>query len=319
MPPGRSLRSRASLTASSTPASPTMSRTRRTAPSNINSSTTITVARVPSPENTKKSIRLTVKMPSNKLREATSGGIRDTITLNTRENLDPGVIVSGPRGTRAKRAVVIESGSEDEEEDEEEAEEDDVEEDEEEDEEDAEEEAASEEDAEGEEDDADADGTSEEIELDTGGDTPMEDVAPPPPPPLIRMRGPASKPSVTITPATDGKLKTVEGKEMQAANTDDDEELSELDSSAGVEDADGGDEDAEGEEVGDDDQDMDQDDDDADSDADTPVAGSRASTPDITKMRKRQRSRLDQVMGNDFLQLPMGKSLFNAQHNSQNH
>ena len=219
------------------------------------------------------------------------------------------MIVSGPRGTRAKRAVVIESGSEDEEEEEEEeeAEEDDVEEDEEE-EEDVEEEAASEEDAEGEDDDADADGTSEEIEVDNGGDTPMEDVAPPPPP-LIRMRGPASKPSVTITPATDGKLKSVEAKEMQAGNTDDDEELSELDSSAEVEDAGGGEEDAEGEEVGDEDQDMDQDDDDADSDGDTPGAGSRASTPDVTKMTKRQRSRLDQVMGNDFLQLPMGKSL----------
>lgn len=251
-------------------------------------------------------------MPSNKLREATSGVVRDSITVNSRDRFDPSLIVTGPRGTRAKRAVIIDSGSEDDEDEEEEAEaeeeDEDAEEEEEDDEEAAdEEEAGSEEDAEGEEDDdADADGTSEEIEVDAGGDTPMEDAAPPPPP-IIRMRGPASKPTVTVTPATNGKLKSVEAKEMQANNSDDDEELSELESAMEGDEADGGEEDAEGEEVGDDDQDMDQDDEDIDSDADTPAAGSRASTPDVSKMTKRQRSRLDQVMGSDFLQLPMGE------------
>lgn len=306
MPPGRSLRSRASLTASSKPYPQTMSRTRRTASSNTNSSPAITVARVPSPETNKKSIRLTVKMPSNKLREATSGGVRESITVNPRDTFDPSLIVSGPRGTRAKRTVVIESGSEDDEDEdeEEEAEDEDVEEDEEDDGAD-EDEAGSDEDAEGEDDDADADGTSEEIEVDTGGDTPMEDAAPPPP--IIRMRGPASKPrvTVTVTPATDGKVKSVEAKETQPNNSDDDEDLSELESAA---EGDEGEEDAEGEEIGDEAQDMDQDDEDADSDADTPAAGSRASTPDVSKMTKRQRSRLDQVMGSDFLQLPMGTS-----------
>jgi Ino eighty subunit 2 len=304
MPPGRSLRSRASLTASSTPYPQTMSRTRRTASSNTNSSPAITVARVPSPETNKKSIRLTVKMPSNKLREATSGGVRESITVNSRDTFDPSLIVSGPRGTRAKRTVVIESGSEDDEDEEEEAEDEDVEEDEEDDDGADEDEAGSDEDAEGEDDDADADGTSEEIEVDAGGDTPMEDAAPPPPS-IIRMRGPASKPSVTVTPATDGKVKSVEAKGMQPNNSDDDEDLSELESAA---EGDEGEEDAEGEEIGDEDQDMDQDDEDADSDADTPAAGSRASTPDVSKMTKRQRSRLDQVMGSDFLQLPMGTS-----------
>lgn len=243
-------------------------------------------------------------MPSNKLREATSGGVRESITVNSRDTFDPSLIVSGPRGTRAKRTVVIESGSEDDEDEEEEAEDEDVEEDEEDDDGADEDEAGSDEDAEGEDDDADADGTSEEIEVDAGGDTPMEDAAPPPPP-IIRMRGPASKPSVTVTPATDGKVKRVEAKEIQPNNSDDDEDLSELESAA---EGDEGEEDAEGEEIGDEDQDMDQDDEDADSDADTPAAGSRASTPDVSKMTKRQRSRLDQVMGSDFLQLPMGTS-----------
>ena len=292
-----------------------MSRTRQTASSNTNSSPAITVARIPSPETNKKSIRLTVKMPSNKLREATSGVVRDSITVNSHDRFDPSLIVTGPRGTRAKRAVIIDSGSEDDEDEDEEeeaeAEEEDEDAEEEDDDEEAadEEEAGSEEDAEGEEDDdadADADGTSEEIEVDAGGDTPMEDAAPPPPP-IIRMRGPASKPTVTVTPATNGKLKSVEAKEMQANNSDDDEELSELESAMEGDEADGGEDDAEGEEVGDDDQDMDQDDEDIDSDADTPAAGSRASTPDVSKMTKRQRSRLDQVMGSDFLQLPMGE------------
>ena len=244
-------------------------------------------------------------MPSSKLREATSGGVKGgTSTGNSRNSFVPGEIVSGPRGSRAKRAVVIESGSEDEDEEEEE----DVEDEEDEDaegEDDDDDEAGSEEDAEGEEDE-DVEGTSEEIELDTGGDTPMQDPAPPPPP-IMRMRGPASRPSVTVTPAKEGKVKSVEAKETQPGNSDD-EELSDLESAEGEE-AEGGEEDAEGEEVGDEDQDMDQDDESADSDAETPAAGSRGSTPDVSKMTKRQRSRLDQVIGNDFLQLPMGKLL----------
>ncbi|MCJ1472052.1 hypothetical protein MMC13_000697 [Lambiella insularis] len=270
-----------------------MSRSRRNIAGNKNSNSSITVARVPSPDSNKKSIRLTVKMPSSKLREATSGATKSSAAVNPRDSFEQ--VISGPRRSRAKRAVVIESGSEDSEDDEEEEEEG---------EEDDNDEEPGSEDAEGEDDDedADADGTSEEIELDTQGDTPMEDPAPPPPP-IIRMRGPASKPSVTVTPAIEGKVKSVQAKETQPGNSDDDEELSELDSVEGDEDE-GGEEDAEGEEVGDEDQEM-EDEEDADSDADTPADGSRASTPDVSKMTKRQRSRLDQVMGSDFLQLPM--------------
>ena len=201
--------------------------------------------------------------------------------------------------------MVIDSGSEedeDEDEDEPDVEEDEDDEDEEEDgEEDAE--GEDEEDAEVEDEEEDAEGSSEDVEVDANGDTVMEDNAPPPPP-VIRMRGPASKPSLTVTPAREGKIKSVEAKETQPSNSDDDEELSELDS---AEEAEGREEDADGEDIGDDDQDMDQDDNDLDSDGETPGAGSRGSTPDVTKMTKRQQSRLNQVIGSDFLQLPMGK------------
>lgn len=269
-----------------------MSRPRRTVSGGTNPA--VTVARTPSqsPDSTKKSIRLTVKMPSSKLREATSGGRRN-VSTSSRERFEPAPIVTGPRGSRAKRTIVEESGS-DEDEDENEDEDDAV---------------PSEEEEEEEEDDddlEDAEGESDEVDAD--GDSSMQDPAPPPPPPAIRMTGPSSKPTLSVTLAPKGKVKSVEAKQMQGADEDDDEELSELDSDAEANDEEGGEEDAEGEEIGDDDQDMDQDEEEVDSDGETPAANSRASTPDVSKMTKRQRSRLDQVMGNDFLQLPMGTS-----------
>ena len=293
MPERRTLRSRASLIAqSSSPSTPiTMSRPRRVASGNNDRS--ITVARTPSqsPDNSKKSIRLTVKMPASKLREATSGG-RKNVSVNSRDRFEPAEILSGPRGSRAKRAIVEESPSEEEEmEEDEEALPSEEEEDEEE-----EEDVEDLEDAEGESDEADA-----------NGDIHMPDPAPPPPP-IIRTTGPSTKPSVTVTPAPTGKLKSVETKQAQLATADDDdEELSELDS-----DAEGAEEDAEGEDVADEDRDMDEDEEDVDSDGETPGVGSRGSTPDVSKMTKRQRSRLDQVMGSDFLQLPMGRSRFSC-------
>ena len=292
MPERRTLRSRAALTAqSSSPSTATtMSRPRRTVSGSTNPA--VTVARTPSqsPDSTKKSIRLTVKMPSSKLREATSGG-RKSASTNPRARFEPGPIVTGPRGSRAKRMIVDESGSDDD--DEENEDQDEV--------------VPSEEEEEEDDDDLeDAEGESDEVDAD--GDTSMQDPAPPPPPPVIRTTGPSSKPMLTVTPAPKGKVKSVEAKQMRGADEDDDEELSELDSDAEANDEEGGEEDAEGEEVGDDDQDMDQDEEEGDSDEETPAAGSRASTPDVSKMTKRQRSRLDQVMGNDFLQLPMGTS-----------
>ena len=58
-------------------------------------------------------------MPSNKLREATSGPKGKSVSINARESFEPAPVLSGPRSSRAKRAVVIESGSEDDEEDDE--------------------------------------------------------------------------------------------------------------------------------------------------------------------------------------------------------
>lgn len=293
MPQRRTLRSRASLTSTaSTPPAAAITRPRRAASGGMG--TSITVARAPSksPDETKKSIRLTVKMPSSKLREATSGTTK-SISVNSRDTFEPGEILSGPRGSRAKKSYVVDSPSEDEEDEDEEQEEDDdiVPSEEEEEEED--------EDAEGESDDVDPD-------ADADGDVDMDD-APTPRPPIIKMSGPGSKPSLTVTPAQEGKVKSVEAKEMQLDDDDDDEDLSSLESDAEVEDD---------EEAGDSgqpgpigaDMEMEQDDEDLDSDDGTPATGSRASTPDVSKMTKRQRSRLDQVMGGDFLQLPMGMS-----------
>ncbi|KAL9121322.1 MAG: hypothetical protein Q9187_002122 [Circinaria calcarea] len=280
-------------TASSSPATATtMPRPRRTVSGSTNPA--VTVARSPSqsPDSTMKSIRLTVKMPSSKLREATSGGRRNAST-NSRQRFEPAAIISGPRGSRAKRTIVDESGS-DEDEDENEDEDDAL---------PSEEEDEEEEDEEDDDDLEDAEGESDDVDAD--GDTSMQDAVPPPPPPVIRMTGPSSKPTLIVTPAQKGKVKSVEAKQMQGADEDDDEELSELESDGEANDEEGGEEDAEGEEVGDEDQDMDQDEEEVDTEGETPAAGSRASTPDVSKMTKRQRSRLDQVMGNDFLQLPM--------------
>jgi Ino eighty subunit 2 len=71
----------------------------------------------------------------------------------------------------------------------------------------------------------------------------------------------------------------------------------------------GGEEDAEGEdeeiEVADEDE---EDDDDSDSDDETPAGGSRASTPDLTKLTKRQRARLEEGGSGHLLALPDGLS-----------
>lgn len=253
----------------------------------------MTVARTSqSPDEAKRSIHLTVKMPSSKLRQATAGPRRGA----ARAAPDVGGVVTGPRSSRAKRHIVVESESSEEEEAEEEEEEeedardeegeeededevDDVDEGEEEEDEDEEEEEQDEQDEQDEaEDDADAD---------ADGDIDMEDATPQPPPPILKITGPASKPAVSVTPAQVGEVKSVEAREMEMAEEEDDEELSDLGSE--------GDEDGEGDE-----DDLDQDDDNR-----SIGDGSRDSTPDISKMTKRQRSRLDQVMGGDFLQLPM--------------
>ncbi len=276
-----------------------------------------------SPDDTKKALRLTVKMPSNKLRETTSNSrpaSRGNAAATLRDSLTGGEVVSGPRASRANKKYIVESESDDEEDDDDDDEvkaSDEDEEDEEEDEEEQVEheeiggpEESSEEDDEEEDEDANADADGD-VDADADGDIDMDDDADDGQPlplaqPMLKINGPASKaaaksaakpatkPVVTVTPAQDAKVKSVEAKEM--GMEDDDEELSELSENDGEdEEGDAGEEGAEGEDV-----DMEDD--------ESRSPGSRASTPDISKLTKRQRSRLDQVVGNDFLQLPMGKS-----------
>ena len=310
MPIRRSTRAHATLTSASSPPKSKVGRPRRTV-----SGSTVEVMRddSKSPDDPKKALRLTMKMPSSKLREATSNprsrpGSRGNAISKLTDSLTGGEIVSGPRASRANKKYVVESESDEDESDGEE--EDDIQpseedqEDEEEDEvEDDEEEQiggpeeSDEEDAEG-EDEEDAEG-----EVDAEGDIEMgnDDNAPLilPPQPILKVKGPApkpapkpsTKPTVTVTPAQADKLKSVEAKEMEM--DDDDEELSDL-----SEDDDGGEEDAEGdldEEMGEDDE--------------SRSPGSRGSTPDVRKMTNRQKSKLDQDMSNTFLQLPMGNNI----------
>ena len=292
--------------------------TRRGASGNANPA--VTVARSPShsPDSAKKSIRLTVKMPSSKLREATSGG-KQNVAINSRERFEGGEIITGPRNSRAKRVIVDESESEEDED------------------EDADEEAEAspgpnlsnnkpygahpitqagdeddEEDAEGEEDDEqeeeleddEVDAEGESVDDDAEEDTYMEDSLHAPAP---TMRMPAlSKPSLIVTPTPDEAPSN--GRKPNRSTIEDDvsEELSELDSDAGA-----NDNTRRGALEGDDDDvDMDQDDDDVDSDGTPRASESRGSTPDISKMTKRQQSRLNQVEDGNFLQLPMGKFRF---------
>ncbi|KAL6717367.1 hypothetical protein ACLMJK_005282 [Lecanora helva] len=299
--PRRSTRARVTLTsAPSPPPSAQSTRPRRTA-----SGSTVKISRDDSnsPDESKKALRLTMKMPSSKLREATSdpksrSGPRGNAVTQLTDSLTGGEIVSGPRTSRTNKKYVVESESDDEES--EGAEEDEIQpsEDEQEDDEDEEDqiggpEESDDEDVAGDDEDEDA-----EDNLDADGDIDMEENIDDPQAttaqqPILKVNGPAakeppkasSKPTVTLTPAQADKLKSVEAKEIEM--DDDDEELSEL--------SEDDEEDAEGdvdEEMG-------------DEDDESRSPGSRDSTPDVSKMTKRQRSRLDQVMGGDFLQLPM--------------
>ena len=305
MPERRTLRSRNALTSHPSPLPPPVS----TRPRRGASGPTVKVTRDDSnsPDESRKALRLTVKMPSSKLREAMSSGTSSR-SPNPGDQLTGAEIVSGPRSSRAKKSYVVESGSDDEEEDEEEEEEDEEEASEAEQVEQEDEGQDEEGEGEGEEyDEEDAEGEAEDAseDADADGDIDMDEDADdgqplPAPSSILKVKGPAAetpakpaaKPTLTVTPAQDAKVKSVEAKEMEME--DDDEELSELSENE--------EEDAEGEDDadGDDDVDMEQD------DEGRSDAGSRGSTPDVSKMTKRQQGRLNQVVGSDFLQLPMG-------------
>ena len=280
----RRLRSRASLTAESSHTA-SSGRPRRGVATSASSAT---IERT-SPEETRQSIHLTVKAPPSKLREATSGSVRN-VSVNSRDRFQGGEILSGPRGSRNKKVIVEESSEEEDEEEDEEAEEpEEMDEDEEEDGEEAE------------EDDEDMDAEGED-------DEEMGDV-PPPPPPVAKSRGVARliKPSINVTPAPD--ISSVEVKETAMVNDDDDdEELSELESQDEEDEEEGGDEDAEGEdeEIADDDADRDED---LDSDDETPQSISRSNTPDLSKLTRRQRAAFEEYDGG-LIALSNGKSKF---------
>ena len=297
MPARQSLRMRNALTPNRSPPAPAASsRSRRTA-SGLGEQVTIARESSGSPESGKKGIHLTVKMPSNKLREATSHRRK-----SAPDGLEPADIISGPRSNRGKKSYVVESETDEEEEEAEDTEEDvpledqigepeatddDIDADENQDEEEEEQDQAADED-EGET----GDGHEDE-------DVQIEDESPMPRPPIMKLTGPTSKPSVKVTAAKNVKLQSVEAKEMEME--DDDEDLSSISE---------GEEDAEGEDVGEGDE-LDLDD---EGDIQSTGIGSRASTPDMSKMTKRQKSRLSEVMSrDDFLQLPMGKSLRHTQ------
>ncbi|OJD17921.1 hypothetical protein AJ78_02026 [Emergomyces pasteurianus Ep9510] len=286
----RSLRPRATITNMPFPRSNPTIRHRRSVDENL-SSPSVTVSRLPPspPKDENRSIRLKVKMPSSKLREVTGGSDKRHHNIFT----EP-VIVTGPRNSRSKRRLVEVDTDEDEEA----------------------EESMNEDEAEGSH-ISDADGTddeedgneSEDADADADADADGEedvdmDDAPPIPPSAKQA---ASRPTVTVTPAGNGELRNTDTNMDLDDDDDDDEELSELDSDADAEGEpdevavpDEPSEMAEDEEIEDEE---DEDEDELESDSGTPVIGSRASTPDVTKMTKRQRGRME--LGGDFLQLPM--------------
>ena len=197
MPPERRSKRTASNPVATQPYTRTSSNSRI-----VSSSSSASVAARPANGKTT-SLRLTVKAPPSKLRQATSGS---TIPPNpyadtpSESDTTPAPPRRAARATRNPRAVV--DPDSDELDDEQELEEDDAEGE-------VDQDLDSEEDAEGEDEDVD-----------------MDDH---PPPPVITQRDVPgkAKPHVTVTAPKGGALKSVEAKEME---DDDDEELSELES-----------------------------------------------------------------------------------------
>ena len=253
-------------------------------------------------------ISVNVKTSSSKSRQPVRGSARRA------EAFDGGAIVSGTRNRGGRKNYVIDSSPDDEGEEEEEAEIDDAEDDDMDDEEDAEGEEM-EVDAEGE--DVDAEG-EEDAEGDVDMGIPVRPTAT-----TIRVSQPSS--SRAAARAAASKIEAADDEDDDEDDDDDDDELSDPGESD-----DGGDqtlgfgddtmadeeevedEDAEGEEIevaGDDDVELDAEGDDAaagielDSDED----GSRAATPDLNKMTKRQRARFEDEP-QEYMKLSDGKS-----------
>lgn len=226
-------------------------------------------------------LRLTLKMPSSKLREATSGNARGEESSRRAVNVfSETPIISGPRNSRSKKKIVEVDTSED----------DDID--------DQEEDEVEDEDVPGEDDD----------EFDADGDVDMDDL---PPQPAVSKRH--AKPPTASRSRSNKVVKSVEAKEMELeeGGREDDEELSELESDAEGE-LDDRDQSALPDDMldanGEEELDEEDEEDEIDSEGPTPATASRASTPDYSRLTKRQRGSL----GNDFLQLPMGELSFTS-------
>ena len=254
MPPARRSARTASSTAARAPAHPYTRANRQISPGSTRPS-----ASIARPANGRTSLRLTVKAPPSKLRQATSGSqISAPIPPNpyadnpSESDATPAPTARTARSTRNPRTVVEPESEEEEEDDEDDAEED---EEQEEEAEDVDEEILANEDS---EEDAEGDDDDEDEDMDDAEDEH-------PPPPIIKLERPMDriKPNVTVTAPPEGPLKSVEDKEME--DDEEDEELSEL--------------------VSNEDDEDDEEDDSDESDED----GSRAATPDLSKLTRRQR------------------------------
>ncbi|KFY64801.1 hypothetical protein V496_03029, partial [Pseudogymnoascus sp. VKM F-4515 (FW-2607)] len=261
-----------------------MSRARR----DPDTSSRATLSRDPPSSPSNPSLRLTVKMPVSKLRAATGGSSRTggrSSSAGGRDRFAGGEILESKRARNVKKSYVVESESEEEDEEMEDLGDED-------------------EDAEADEDDdmdLDEDAEGEE-DADGDEDTEMAVL----PPPILKISKPMKeKHSITVKPAK---------KDVRVvATTDpsDDEELSDLESDVeedeetmqvpADEDAEGEDEEIEVEEE--DEEEEEEEEDELDSD-DEAGGGSRGSTPDLSKLTKRQRARLDESGGGHLLALP---------------
>ncbi|KAI1433045.1 hypothetical protein GGR50DRAFT_696431 [Xylaria sp. CBS 124048] len=248
-----------------------------------------------SPPNSNAHIHLTVKLPASKLRQATSSRAVQPGRQAPRDSPSAGEIIEGKRNRTKKKSYVVETSDDDEDEDEDDAggaDEDGDEDSEVDDDEMMEEEE--EQDAEGEivvDDTMEIDADEDEGEGDEdaeGEDEDMDTSTVPPPAPVIKV----SKPPTKAPAKTRMTMKTSATRAAASHVKDsDDEELSELESDpddiqdtvkvgGADEDAEGEDEEMEEAEAADEDANLGSDDD-----------GSRAETPDLTRMTKRQRAR----------------------------
>ncbi|KAJ0161120.1 INO80 complex subunit 2 [Colletotrichum tanaceti] len=228
-------------------------------------------------------LNLTVKVPANKLREATSRGRNSTensISVNSRASYGS-EIVAGRRNRGPKKSYVVESDSDEEEEEDEEMEEPD---------------------AEGDEDDMDVDAEGEEEDAD--GDVDMDTPAAPtikislPKAGRVTPRRPAAARVIEDDDDDEEELSEIEVSDPEntmnmsidvgGAGDDDDDEDDDEDEDE--EDAEGEEDEAEGEE-----EEIEVADETAQPDAEEldSELGSREGTPDLTKMTRRQRARFE--------------------------